>query len=117
MTQRLYLKLIVWQQAHALCLEAYNKTKDFPSHERFRLIDQLCRSASSVPANIAEGNTKPSSKEKARYIDIAQGSLDESHYHWLLARDLGYISAEYFSEIDKKVSSIGYLLSQLQKNI
>lgn len=75
MQERLYQKLIVWQQAHALCLEIYSVTKVYPDAERFRLIDQSCRAAASVPTNIAEGNSKSSVKEKKRYVGIAEGSL------------------------------------------
>lgn len=114
MTERLYKKLLVWQQAHALCIEMYQVTKQFPDNERWRLTDQLCRAAASVPANIAEGNVKPSVKEKSRFIDIANGSLDELHYHCLLAKDLSYITSQSFHDIDEKISSISYLLSRLK---
>ena len=117
MQQRLYQKLIVWRQAHQLCLEIYEITKAFPEIERWRLVDQMCRAAASVPANIAEGNTKISVKEKRKYLRIAEGSLDELHCHCLLARDLGYITSEKFLDFERKINSIGYLLVQLSKSL
>ncbi len=117
MTERLYKKLLVWQQAHALCIEMYKLTKQFPDVERWRLTDQLCRASASVPANIAEGNVRPSAKEKIRFIDIAYGSLDELHYHCLLAKDLSYITDLQFQDIDNKISSISYLLSRLKTSL
>jgi four helix bundle protein len=57
-----FTQLEVWQKAHQLVLEVYKETKSFPNAERFRLTDQLCRAASYVPANIAEGFDSQSNK-------------------------------------------------------
>jgi len=58
-----FTQLEVWQKAHALVLKIYEVTKEFPNDERFRLADQLCWSAASVPANIAEGKVRNTRKE------------------------------------------------------
>jgi four helix bundle protein len=50
----------------------------------------LKKSAVSIPANIAEGFKKKSRPDKARYLNIAQASLEESRYYLILAGDLGY---------------------------
>lgn len=57
---RPYQKLVTWQEAHKLCVAIYSQTKQYPEDERFGLISQMRRSASSVPTNIAEGNAKKS---------------------------------------------------------
>lgn len=113
---RPYEHLLVWQQAHHLCIDVYITTKTFPVEERWRLVDQMSRSASSVPANIAEGNAKRSPKEKARYFETALGSLDELHNHCLLARDLTYISSEQFKKFETQINSISYLLTRLRSS-
>jgi four helix bundle protein len=82
--------LIVWQKAHALALAVYHCTKAFPREELFGLTSQLRRSIGSVPANIVEGFRKRTMSDKRRFYNIAQGSLDESLYHMILAHDLGY---------------------------
>ena len=82
--------LIVWQKAHALALAVYHSTKTFPREELFGLTSQLRRSIGSVPANIVEGFRKRTTSDKRRFYNIAQGSLDESLYHMILAHDLGY---------------------------
>ena len=55
--------LEVWQKAHALVLATYRITRSFPEEEKFRLTNQFCRAAASVPANIVEGNARQSTKE------------------------------------------------------
>jgi len=51
-------RLKVWEKAHRLVVEIYKVTKDFPQDERFGLVDQICRSATSIPANIVEGQSR-----------------------------------------------------------
>ena len=82
--------LIVWQKAHRFVLEIYKFTEVFPKSELYGLTSQFRRSAVSVPANIAEGFKKKGKLDKARFLNIAQGSLEESRYYLILAQDLEY---------------------------
>lgn len=82
--------LVVWQKAHALVLEVYKLTEKFPKHELFGLTSQIRRSAVSVAANIAEGYKKKSDLDKARFLNMSQGSAQETLYYLILANDLGY---------------------------
>lgn len=65
-----------------------------PKEELFGLTSQLRRSAVLVPANVAESYRKRTIPDKAKFLNIAQGSLDETHYYLILAQDLGYGSTE-----------------------
>ena len=91
---RSFQELVVWQKAHQFVLGVYRFTRGFPSDERFWLTSQLRRAAVSVAANIAEGFPKRGATDKVRFFNIAQGSLEETHYYLLLARDLGYGNRE-----------------------
>ena len=82
--------LIVWQKAHQLVLGLYRFSDGFPKSELYGLISQLRRAAVSVPANIAEGFKKTGRADKARFMNTAQGSLEECRYYLILAADLGY---------------------------
>ena len=82
--------LIVWQKAHQLVLSVYQYSESFPKNELYGLTSQLRRAAVSIPANIAEGFKKRTKPDKARYLNIAQGSLEESRYYLILAKDLDY---------------------------
>jgi four helix bundle protein len=82
--------LIVWQKAHQLVLAIYRFTEEFPKTETYGLSSQLRRAAVSVPANIAEGFKKTGRPDKARFMNMAQGSLEECRYYLILADDLGY---------------------------
>jgi four helix bundle protein len=87
---RTFEDLIVWQKAHAWVLAIYRFSAAFPSRETYGLTSQFRRAAVSIPANIAEGFKKIGVADKRRFMNIAQGSLEESRYYLILARDLGY---------------------------
>jgi four helix bundle protein len=82
--------LVVWQKAHAFVLATYRFSANFPVHETYGLRAQLRRAAVSVPANISEDFKKRGKADKARVLNIAEASLEESRYYLLLAHDLGY---------------------------
>lgn len=94
MTAKTFEELEVWQRAHAWVLSVYRMTEDFPKAELFGLTSQLRRAAVSIPANIAEGFKKMGTADKARFYNIAQGSLEECRYYLILARDLEYAQTD-----------------------
>ena len=79
-----------WRKAHKWVLKIYRFTENFPKQELFGLTSQLRRSAVSVPANFAEGFKKLGLADKIRFYNISQGSLEESRYYLILAKDLTY---------------------------
>jgi four helix bundle protein len=82
--------LLVWQKAHQFVLAVYRMSDSFPKQEIYGLTSQLRRAAISIPANIAEGFRKKGKSDKARFMNIAQGSVEECRYYLILAKDLGY---------------------------
>ena len=89
-----FRELKVWEKAHQLTLSVYQVSHRFPKEELYGLTSQIRRASASIPANIAEGCGKCGDAELARYLQIAMGSSSELEYHLLLARDLGYLSAD-----------------------
>jgi len=82
--------LLVWQKAHRFVLAIYEFTRGLPKQETYGLSLQMRRAATSIPANIAEGFRKRSRPDKARFMNMAEGSVEESRYYLILAQDLGY---------------------------
>ncbi|HEX4349815.1 MAG TPA: four helix bundle protein [Verrucomicrobiae bacterium] len=87
---RTFQQLIVWQKAHEFVLGVYHFTENFPRTEIYGLTSQFRRAAISMPANIAEGFKKRGRPDKARFLNIAQGSVEECRYFLILAKDLNY---------------------------
>ena len=110
--------LIVWQKSHQFVLAVYKITNSFPKSETYGLISQFRRSAVSVPANIAEGFKKTGKPDKVRYLNIAQGSLEESRYYLLLSQDLGYCdSSQILEQIDEVGKMLGAYCRSIKNNI
>jgi four helix bundle protein len=75
-------------------LAVYRYSEFFPEREKYGLAHQLRRAAVSIPANIAEGFGKRSQAEKARFLNIAEGSVEDCRYYLILSQDLGYGQSE-----------------------
>ena len=103
---RTFQDLIVWQKAHQLVLEIYKLSEAFPAREVYSLTSQMRRAAVSIPANIAEGFRKRGKADKAKFFNIAQGSLEEVRYYLILARDLGYGNPEKLPSLCEEVSKL-----------
>lgn len=80
-----YQDLEVWQAGMDLVVLVYRVSANLPPDERFGLTSQVRRSAVSVPANIAEGYGRQSTKDFVRFLRMAQGSLKEAETHLLAA--------------------------------
>ena len=103
----------VWKEAHRLTLEVYRLAQGFAAQQRFRLSDQMCRSASSVAANIVEGHARHSTRECIQFLYIARGSVEETRYHLLLAKDLGHLKDGQFQELDEAYTPVSKMLNAL----
>jgi four helix bundle protein len=97
--------------AHALTLKIYKLTIDFPGYEIYGLGSQIRRSASSIPANIAEGYYRNSTKELLQFLYNARGSYGETLYHLLLAKDLSYISNTEYENMVNEYHNLGKQLN------
>jgi four helix bundle protein len=112
-----YEKWKAWQRSHELALAIYSETRRWPPDERYGLIAQARRAAASVSTNLAEGSARLGGRELRRFADISLGSLSELSYQLLLARDLGYLSTERWSGLDKLRDTAGKLLFGLVRSI
>jgi len=112
---RNYRDLLVWQKAMDLVEDIYRITADFPKHELYALSSQLQRVAVSVPANIAEGHDRDSTKEYLRHLSIAVGSLAELETLVAISKRLAYIDAGKNELLQSALQSIGRMLRNLQR--
>lgn len=116
MTQS-FKEVIAWQKAHEFVVMVYETTKQYPSCERFGLCSQFQRAAVSIPANIAEGYRRDGMNDKLRFLNIAQGSLEECRYYILLSKDLQYISIETYDSMNIAIEETSRLLNAYYKGI
>ena len=98
--------LVVWRKAHEFVLAIYPFTAAFPKPETYGLAQQLRRAAVSIPANIAEGFRRRGKPDKARPMNMAEGSLEECRYYLILAKDLNYGDTGRLNTLLEEVSRL-----------
>jgi four helix bundle protein len=108
-----YRDLDVWNLAHEFVQEIYKITKKFPEDEKFGIIYQLRKASSSIPANIAEGNGRQTTKSYIHFLYIARGSLNEARYFLLLSKDLEYLKKLKHDELVKLLDRVEKMLMGL----
>ena len=112
-----YKDLIVWQKSIELVTTIYSLTKNFPSEEKFGIVNQLNRAVVSIPSNIAEGWGRESSKNYLQFLRISRGSLMEVETLILISKNLNYINEENFKTISDKIEEVGKILQGLIKSM
>lgn len=112
-----FRNLVVWQKANKLSVQTAEVVEGIRGSVGSILRGQLLRSIFSIQANIAEGSSKRSDREFARYVRIALGSSTESANHLILIRDLGLIDAACFTSLSSRLDEVGKMLSGLEKRL
>ena len=107
----------VWQRSHALVLQLYRLTREFPADERFGLTSQLRRAATSIPTNIAEGSRRQHPQDFARFLNIAEASLAELEYLLMLTLDLGYADNQAVQPHLTEVNEIARMLYAFRRKV
>ena len=103
--------LKVWERAHVLTLGLYKVTQHFPKEELYGLTNQIRRSSSSIPMNIAEGCGRDSQAEMTHFFQIAMGSSSELEYQLILAHDLQYLEEDAYNEFLSELTEIRRMLN------
>ena len=107
----------IWKLSIGLSKKIYGLTRDFPSEEKYGITSQIRRATNSVGANIAEGVSRFSEKEKARFIEIAFSSLMEVANFLFLTKELGFISDRQFQEIKSEILELSNKVNSFHKRL
>jgi four helix bundle protein len=106
-----------WVACHELVLAVYRASAKWPSREQYGLAAQARRASYSCAANIAEGAARQGTKEFCRFLNFSLGSISELSYALLLARDLDYLKAEEWGEIEALRDHAGRLTWGLYRSL
>lgn len=109
--------LKIFKKSHALTLELYKLTTQFPKEEKFGLTSQIRRASSSICANLMEGSHRNNTGEYRQFAGMSRGSAGELKYHLLLAKDLNYMSDECYQTNLSEITEITKMLYGLIKSL
>ncbi len=110
-------KLEVWQRGIEFADLVYASTRRFPAEERFGLTSQMRRAAVSVSSNIAEGSSRNSKSDFARFVEISTGSLFEVTSQAFIAQRQGFIGEEQFRKLYAAAEEQSRMQSGLRKSL
>ena len=110
-------RLIAWRKAVDLANLLYEVTRSFPDHERFGLTAQMRRAGVSVPSNLAEGASRSSRTDFARFIELATGSLFELVTQAQIASGQGFLPAGAVADIRHRAAELTRILSGLRRSV
>jgi len=109
-------RLDVWQLSKDFAKKVYQITADFPESERFGIVSQLRRAAISIVSNLAEGCSRSSQKEQARFYEYAYGSSIEIIAQLIISYELDYIASGDYENIRKEGETITYMINKLKRS-
>ena len=104
-------KLDVWNSSIELSKLVYDVKNSFPTDEKYGLVSQIRRAVVSISSNIAEGSSKASLKDQARFSEIAYGSLMEVLNQIIIAKNFGYISQESYLTVRNEIEKVSRQLN------
>jgi four helix bundle protein len=113
MSESIYRRLEVWQEAVSLAIETYAVTQSFPKHEVYGLASQMRRAAVSVPSNVAEGRGRRTKRDFCSFVIQARGSIFELQTQITIAAALGYINKDRSEGLMRRTESVARLLNGL----
>lgn len=111
-----YRETIMWQKAMQAAREVYRLAPRLPREETYGMRSQITRAAVSIPANIAEGWTRESNKEKVQFLAIAQGSLAETETLLTLCEDLGWFPHSETQTLRGLLDEVSRILTTMRRN-
>ncbi|MGI9069312.1 MAG: four helix bundle protein [Pyrinomonadaceae bacterium] len=114
---RSHRDLIVWQKAMDLVVNVYRDTETFPKAETHGLTSQIRRAATSIPANIAEGQGRRLPGEYLYFLGNARGSLSELDTHLEVALRIQYLSSERHLLLQNQLQEVGRVLNGLMRSL
>jgi four helix bundle protein len=112
-----FKKLLVWQKAHAMALDAHRVAGRIRKTDHASLRSQIVRAAMSVPANIVEGCNQETAKQFSRFLLIALNSATELEYHVITARDLHVVRSEESLSLLSQTIEVRKMLHGLRRRV
>ena len=112
-----FKELLIWQKSRLFCSEVYAVTASFPNDEKFGLTNQLRRASVSIPSNIAEGSSRNSNKDFARFLEIAIGSGYEIESQILIATDLNFLNQNQSENLIFQLNEIIKMISKFRSTL
>src|SRR3989304_8577589 len=105
--------LDVWKRSIKFVVHVYKVTEKFPSSEQYGITSQMRRAAVSIPANIAEGAARRSTRDGLQFFYVSRGSISELDTHIEICKELGLIKEKEYQDLCVALEEIRKMLNGL----
>lgn len=112
-----FRELKVWQKSIALVVRIYELTRKFPKEEKYGLVTQMQRAATSIPSNIAEGTGRHTNASFKQFLTIAIGSAHELETQIIISNKLSYLDSINYDSLMKELTEIQKMLYGLHNSL
>lgn len=114
---RKFKNLEIWNLGKSVALATYKITRQMPPEELYGLTSQMRRAAISIPSNIAEGCSRSSNKDFARFLEISIGSAFELETQVILSLELAYIENEEAIQLMDQLGQLQLKINAFIKSV
>jgi len=114
---RNFKELRIWQKGIEIAVKTFQLTDTFPKEDRYGISQQMNRSGISIPSNFAEGSSRKSEKDYARFIEISLGSSFELETQLIIAEKLSKGNQELLTGLKTDVSDQQKMLTGFQSKL
>jgi four helix bundle protein len=115
-----FKELIIWQKGIEIVKKVYHLSKQFPAQEKFGITSQMTRAAVSISANIAEGSSRDSDKDYARFLQLALGSAFELQTYLVIVKEMQWVSIDEIIQVElileEEIKMIHSFIKKLKAN-
>lgn len=112
-----FKKLLIWQQGMEIVDKVYEVVSFLPIEEKYGIRSQMTRSATAIPANIAEGSAKRSEKDYRRYVEISSGSAFELETHSLVVQRRKWVEEKVILELLEMIKTEQKMLAKFIEKV
>ncbi len=92
-------------------------SKEFPKEELYGIVNQIRRSAVSLPSNIAEGFVRYHNKEFRQFLFVALASSAEVETQLIVSNKLKYITKQQMDELSDRIDKLNRMIIVLIKRL
>ena len=114
---RNYRELEVWRVAIEFVTKIYSVTSTFPSSEKYGIVSQITRASVSISINIAEGCSRKTANDFARFLEISVGSWFEVETLLIISMNLKFIEENKAKELIEEIQILQKRINALRTSI
>jgi four helix bundle protein len=114
---RNFKELRIWQKGIEIAVKTFQLTETFPKEDKYGISQQMTRSRVSIPSNIAEGSSRRSEKDYARFIEISLGSSFELETQLLISEKLSKRDQTLLQQLKEDITDQQKMLTGFQQKL